>query len=86
MPLKGGEKMNPKKMYIGFCLGLISLAVLLKLVLSEPNLINLFLLLFFLHTLISLYVIYSLYEMYFLHEKQGSKLTLSKDKLNIHWD
>ncbi len=86
MPLKGGEKMNPKKTYTFLCFGLIILALIIKITLSSSSLISIFLVLFFIHALISFYVLYLLYEMYFLHEKQGSKLTLSKEKLNIHWD
>ena len=86
MHLKGGEKMNPKKLYMLFCIGLLLTALTIRIALSESNVISIFLLLFFINALISLYVLYSLYEMYFLHEKQGSKLTMSKDKLNIHWD
>lgn len=78
--------MNPRKVYMLFCLGLLILAILFKCIMPTSYLIGIFLFLFFVHALISLYVVYSLYEMYFLHEKQGSKLTLSKDKLNIHWD
>lgn len=33
------------------------------------------------HLVIALYVIYSLFEINILHEKQGSKLSLSKGKL-----
>ena len=33
----------------------------------------------------SLYICYSLYEMFILHEKQGSKLTLSKEKFHSDW-
>ena len=78
--------MNPKKKYAIFCIGLIICALIIKIILPNSILTSIFLVLFLIHALISLYVIYSLYEMYFLHEKQGSKLTLSKDKLNIHWD
>ena len=78
--------MNPRKVYAIICIGLIILATFLRLILPSSFLMSIFLVLLFVHALISLYVAYSFYEMYVLHEKQGSKLTLSKDKLNIHWD
>ena len=40
-----------------------------------------FIISFVIHLVISLYVLYSIFEINVLHEKQGSKLTLSKGKL-----
>lgn len=86
MHLKGGEKMTPHKIYLYCCLGIILIGLIIKLLLPFNYILGIFGFLFTINSLISLYVLYSLYEMNVLHEKQGSKLSLSKDKLNIKWD
>ena len=53
----------------------------LKVLLSNSTVTQIFLISFVVHLVISLYVIYSLFEINILHEKQGSKLSLSKGKL-----
>lgn len=48
---------------------------------SYPLKIQIFFVFFVIHVIISLYVLYSIFEIYILHEKQGSKLSLSKEKI-----
>ena len=79
--LKGGDKLNvSQKTFI-----LVSIYFLIlfffKFLLSDSTIIQIFLISFVVHLVISLYVIYSLFEINILHEKQGSKLSLSKGKL-----
>ena len=60
---------------------LILASVLLGILLPKNILLYLFIFSTIIHVLVSLYFVYSEYELNFLHERQGSKLTLSKDKL-----
>ena len=53
----------------------------LKSLLSYSFRIQFFLISFVIHLVISLYVLYSIFEINVLHEKQGSKLSVSKGKL-----
>lgn len=78
--------MKVPKIYFASITILLATSVILKLFANEIYLTSLFILLFMIHVTVTLYVIYSAYEMYFLHEKQGSKLVMSKDKLNINWN
>ncbi len=72
--------------HITIAIGLL-ISVLLPLVLSTllstSVLTQLFVFLLGIHTLTCIYFVYTAYELNFLHEKQGSKLTLSKEKLDI---
>ena len=52
-----------------------------SLLFSHTVKIQIFFISFVIHLVISLYVLYSIFEINILHEKQGSKLTLSKGKL-----
>lgn len=63
---------------------LLSVILLIKVIVNTDTLIHIFLVSFIIHTLIALYFVYTNYEMNFLHEKQGSKLILSTNKLNTN--
>ena len=71
------------------CLFLIVLLLVLSFVVQSVLPISTLTKIFFyslvIHIVISLYMIYSLFEMTILHEKQGSKLTLSKGKITSDW-
>ena len=83
MASKGGEKMKVSKQYVIALTITTLLTITIKSLLSFEALVNLFLLFFLINLLIALYALYTLYEMNFLHEKQVSKLVMSKNKLNI---
>lgn len=79
--LKGGDKLNilHKNLFL-ISIFLISL-FFLKILLPYTIIIQIFFISFATHLVISLYVLYSIFEINVLHERQGSKLTLSKGKL-----
>lgn len=78
---KGGDKLNVlhKNLFL-ISIFFISL-FFLKILLPYNITIQIFFISFVIHSVISLYVLYSIFEINVLHEKQGSKLTLSKGKL-----
>ena len=59
----------------------LAVPIILKTIISPNVLVQSFVLSLLFHVVASIYFIYTSYELNFLHEKQGSKLTLSKDKL-----
>ena len=81
MRLEGGDKLNVthKNLFL-ISIYFISL-FFIKFLLSYSFRIQIFLISFVIHLVISLYVLYSIFEINILHEKQGSKLSLSKGKL-----
>jgi len=79
--LKGGDKLNVIHKNLFLISIIFTVLLLLKTLLSNEIIIQIFLISFIIHLVISLYVIYSIFEINVLHEKQGSKLSLSKGKL-----
>lgn len=71
--------------YLFLFLVLPILSIILNSVLPTPILIKIFFYSLLVHTVVSLYMVYSLFEVRILHEKQGSKLTLSKGKITTDW-
>ena len=71
--------------YLFISIFLVFLSIVLKFLLSNSNLISFFFYSLFFHGIIALYICYSLFEIFVLHEKQGSKLTLSKEKFHSDW-
>ena len=85
MQSKGGDKMKLHHYYLFLILVLPIFSIILNSVLTTPTLTKIFFYSLLTHTVISLYTIYSLYEVFVLHEKQGSKLSLSKGKITSDW-
>ncbi len=71
--------------YLFLILVLFILSIILNSVLPIPTLTKIFFYSLLVHTVVSLYMLYSLFEIRILHEKQGSKLTLSKGKITSEW-
>lgn len=85
MSSKGGDKMKLSRYYLFLILVLSITSIILNSVLNTPTLLKIFFYSLLIHTVIALYTVYSLFEMRILHEKQGSKLTLSKGKITADW-
>lgn len=68
-----------------YYLCLFSIAILfslfLRFLLPFQVILKLFFYAFIIHLIFACYIIYSFFEFYIMKEKQGSKLTLSKDKI-----
>lgn len=79
--LKGGDKLNVFHKYLFLISIYFVILLLLNNFLNYSIIVQIFLISFLSHMVISLYVIYSIFEIKILHEKQGSKLSLSKGKL-----
>ena len=79
--LKGGDKLNAFHKYLFLISIYFVILLLLDSLLNYSIMVKIFFISFLSHTVISLYVIYSIFEIKVLHEKQGSKLSLSKGKL-----
>ena len=79
--LKGGDKLNATHKYLCFISIFFVFLFFLKSLLSDYTIIQIFFISFIFHLVVSLYVLYSFFEINILHEKQGSKLSLSKGKL-----
>lgn len=79
--LKGGDKLNVSQKSLILYLGYFVILLLSKFLLSNTIRTQIFFISFIIHLVISFYVVYSFFEIYILHEKQGSKLSLSKGKL-----
>lgn len=80
---KGGDKnLNAKTFHLCLFFILLFFSILFLFVFEISTLKNIFLYSVLFHTLISICIIYSLFEVTILHEKQGSKLNLSKGKLS----
>lgn len=77
--------MKLSRYYLFLILVLPMISIILNSVLTIPTLTKIFFYSLLAHTVIALYTIYSLYEISVLHEKQGSKLTLSKGKITSDW-
>ena len=82
---KGGDEMKLSQYYLFLILGLPIISFILNSVLTIPTLTTIYFYSLLTHSVIALYTVYSLYEMTVLHEKQGSKLTLSKGKITSDW-
>ncbi len=64
-----------------------SLAFILKTLLPTDYKISIFLILCFAMVIVLLYWVYSFFELRVFHERQGSKLDLTKNKLSTSvWD
>ncbi len=59
----------------------ILIPIIMKFLLSFQAILNLFLYFFIFHLVFACYIIYSFFEFYVMQEKQGSKLSLSKEKI-----
>lgn len=80
---KGGDtNLNVTKFHLCLILILLFFSILFNLVFDSLAVMNIFLYSVLFHTLLSICVIYSFFEVSILHEKQGSKLNLSKEKLS----
>ena len=79
--LKGGDKLNVLHKYLFLILILFISLFFLSIFLPYTIKLQIFFISFIIHLVISLYVLYSIFEINILHEKQGSKLSLSKGKL-----
>lgn len=77
--------MNVSRFYLLFVSGLLAISLIINFTFSQQIIINMFFYSFLLYLVISFYVVYSLFEINILQEKQGSKLLLSKSKLNSDW-
>ena len=84
MHLKVVINLKTTKFHLCLILILSFFSVLFLLLLDISTIKNIFLYSVLFHTLISICVVYSFFEISFLHEKQGSKLNLSKEKLSLH--
>ena len=82
---KGGDEMKLSHCYLFLILALPIISFILNSVLTIPTLTTIYFYSLLVHTVIALYTVYSLYEITVLHEKQGSKLTLSKGKITSDW-
>ena len=78
---KGGDKLNVSRKSLILYLGYFLILLISKFLLSNTLRIQIFFISVVIHLVISFYVVYSFFEIYILHEKQGSKLSLSKGKL-----
>lgn len=85
MQLKGGDEMKIHQYYLCLFLVLPLISIVLNSVLSIPLLIKIFFYSLLAHALGMFYILYSVFEIRILHEKQGSKLTLSKGKITSDW-
>ncbi len=85
MSSKGGDEMKLSQYYLFLILVLSITSIILNSVLDTPTLFKIFFYSFITHSVIALYTVYSIFEMRILHEKQGSKLTLSKGKITADW-
>lgn len=80
---KGGDtNLDITKFHLCLILILLFFSVLFNFVFDVSTIMNIFLYSLLFHTLVSICVIYSFFEVSILHEKQGSKLNLSKGKLS----
>ena len=77
--------MSITKAYLLISIVLFSVTVAIRLLLSSLNQTTIFIYSLFFHLIVALYIGYSMYEIFILHEKQGSKLTLSKKRFHSDW-
>lgn len=84
MHLKVVIKLKASKFHLCLILILAFFSVLFLIFFETSTIKNIFLYSVLFHSLFSVCVVYSFFEISLLHEKQGSKLNLSKDKLSIH--
>ena len=81
--LKGGDKnLKATRFHLCVILVLLFFSIIFNFVLDISTVMNLFLYISLFQILSSICIVYSLFEVTFLHEKQGSKLNLSKGKLS----
>jgi hypothetical protein len=77
--------MKSTQFYLLSFLTLSIISLILNRFFSLSSIASVFFYSFIFHVLVSLYAICSLYEISVLHEKQGSKLILSKNKITSEW-
>ena len=77
--------MKIAKIYLLISIVLIIISIILKFLMIHLNQATIFFYSLFFHLISALYICYSLYEIFVLHEKQGSKLTLSKKRFHSDW-
>ena len=82
---KGGDEMKLSQYYLFLILALPTISLILNSVLTISTLKTIYFYSLLAHVVIALYSAYSLFEITVLHEKQGSKLTLSKGKITSDW-
>ena len=77
--------MKVAKIYLLISIVLVIFSIILKFLLLHLNQATIFFYSLFFHLISALYIGYSLFEIFVLHEKQGSKLTLSKERFHSDW-
>lgn len=83
---KGGDnRLNITRVYLLISVAILIFSIIFKILLLHFNQSTIFFYSLFFHLISALYICYSLFEIFVLHEKQGSKLTLSKEKFHSDW-